>query len=208
MYHLLLTSSPFIFLQIAMSPVCYAFWQPFESKGFEWEQDRSICPNFINLSTLLHHIVEKPLPGSEKTTFLAWALAVTNQLRRKQQCGFWKAPSFLLWSRANTKTSLVSSVIILSESCFPLTCTSWNSLPASPWVHPHLLQSIPYQAAVRMYLQRGIKACHSPLILPRLTSLSLLWLAPCLSTTRLVFCHFLSQVFSFFLASSFLLIFA
>ena len=95
MYHLLLTFSPFILLRISVSPVCYAFWQPFKSKGFEWEQNESICPNFVNLSTLLHRIVENPLPRSEETMFLVWALAVTNELGPKQQCGFWKARSFL-----------------------------------------------------------------------------------------------------------------
>ena len=138
MYHLLLTFSPFILLRISVSPVCYAFWQPFKSKGFEWEQNESICPNSVNLSTLLHRIVENPLPRSEETTFLVWALAVTNELGRKQQCGFWKARSFL-WK------PLSCHWLLSCLSHVPLSSASAD-IASQPvcGLHPHPLQSVPY----------------------------------------------------------------
>ena len=166
MYHLLLTFSAFILLRTSRSPVCYAFWQPFKSKGFEWEQNKSICPNFITLSTLLHHIVEKPLPRNEETTFLVWALAVTNQLGCKQQCGFWKALSFLLCP-GQTRKPLSCHRLLSCLSHVPLSPAP-AEIASQPvcGLHPHPLQSIPYpQLSECVYRgeSRHVTLClHSP----------------------------------------------
>lgn len=103
------------------------------SRERDWiESKKKPFPNFTHLYTLwsLPHVVDKPLPRIGKTWFLALALAVITSRVVKQQCGFCKALSFLLCLGQTLKLLPMSTVIILSESCSPLTCSKLEEPPS------------------------------------------------------------------------------